>query len=395
MTTNNFTAFKGAFGFTLLLVLVVLVNACQPISSFKKPVPYKIIENFELDYPAPKHGLKNIILIADNKSTELFDLIGPFYLFSLTNKANIFIVAKQSLPITLFRGLSVLPHHTFESFSKLNINPDLIIIPNLSTIQEENIDQEIVSFINKQYNSENTSILSVCDGAATAVLTGLYDNAPITAHSSDIDRLNKQHSGINWVRNLKVTQHNNLYSTAGVANATEGSLIVIKKMFGSELANEIAKQINLPYQLDSLNREPQYLSFNDKTQILKKVLFKKNKNLGFLIYQGISEFDFAALLDTYSRTFPNEINSFSIDGNPVRSLHGLTFIPTTKKKIFDEIHIVQNEFELESITQIKGKRITHTILNEYIFDYGLSSVENDYGLQFRIVTQKLLDYESH
>ena len=379
----------------LIGAMIFPIHGCKPISDFQKPLSYEVKRDFSLEYPKPLKGLKNIILIADNKRTEIFDLLGPYYLFSQTKKANVFIVSKQPVPIPLFRGLSVLPHHTFQSFSGLDLKPDLLIIPNLSTIQKEEIDMDIVNFINSQYSHSGTSVLSVCDGAATAALTGIYDNAPITAHSSDIAVLTEQYPELNWVSNKHVTQSNSLYSTAGVANATEGSLLVVKNMFGTARAQELAEQINFPYQLDSLDRKPQYFNFSDKTQILKKVTFKKNKDLGFLLTQGISEFLLAALLDTYSRTFPKEINSFSIDGNPVRSMNGLILIPTTQEHNFNELHIIGTDSNLKLVKEFKGKIITHSFMDEYIFDYALSAVENDYGLKFRNTTQKLLDYGNH
>jgi len=371
------------------------MKGCKPISDFQKPLSYEVAGDFSLEYPEPLTGLKNIILIADNKGTEIFDLLGPYYLFSQTKKANVFIVSKQPLPIPLFRGLSVLPHHTFQSFSSLDVKPDLIIIPNLSTVRKTEIDLDIVNFINSHYNPNSTSILSVCDGAATAALTGLYDNAPITTHSSDIAVLSEQYPALNWVSNKHVTHSNNLYSTAGVANATEGALLVIKRMFSNQVAQELAVQINFPYELDSLERKPQYFSFSDKIQILKKVALKKNKDLGFLLTKNISEFHLAALLDTYSRTFPSEINSFSVDGSPVSSLNGLTFIPTTQQKNFDELHLIGSNSNAESLAQFEGRVIMHPVKGEYIFDYALSAVENEYGLKFRRTTQKLLDYDKH
>jgi transcriptional regulator GlxA family with amidase domain len=383
---------SGVAGLTLLTAIVVAVNACKPIRDFQRPTTYTYTDNFSPSYPNPNKELPNVILIADNQGTEIFDLLGPFFLLSQTKKANVFIVSEQAEPVPLFRGLSVLPHHTFSSFSELGMEADLIVIPNLSTIDREQINPEIVSFIKSQYLADRTIVLSVCDGAATAALTGIYDEVPITAHSSDLAILTEQYPTLNWVSNAQVTQSNNLYSTAGVSNATEGTLGVIRALFGRETAQELAEKINYPYSMAGLKRIPLYFNASDKVQILKKVAFSRNKKLGFFLTESISEFHLAALLDTYSRTFPKEINSFSKDGKPVMSLNGLVLIPTAGERDFDEIHILGGETRVQELDATSGRVITHDFTDGYIFDYSLSKIEEEYGIRFRNTTQKLLDY---
>ncbi|MBK5279203.1 MAG: hypothetical protein JJE09_10110 [Bacteroidia bacterium] len=38
---------------------------------------------------------KNVFIVADNVGTEMFDMMAPFYLFSSTGEANVYIVAEH------------------------------------------------------------------------------------------------------------------------------------------------------------------------------------------------------------------------------------------------------------------------------------------------------------
>ena len=376
----------------LLTVISALFLACQPIRSFQNLGQVKSANEIKVDYPNPLKGLKNVILIADNKSTEMFDLLAPYYLFKRTGKANVFVVSKEPQPIPLFRGLKVMPHHTFHSFKSLNITPDLIIIPNLSSIDKNEIDEEIVSFINSQYKRDLTLVLSVCSGAATAAQTGIFDGHNITSHSSDIKKLSNQWGSPRWINNVRVANSNNLYSTAGVANASEGSLFVIKNIFGTETAERIAREISFSKNILDLKRNFQPLTFSDKLNIFSKVIFRDDKKLGFFLHDNISEFELAALMDTYSRTFPESIHSFSLNGKPVISQNGINLIPTTQNMDFDEVHVINAGNEI-SIPEFNGRIKNHITQHQYIFDYCLYQIEEEFGLNFKNTVSKLLDYE--
>ena len=376
----------------LLTVISALFLACQPIRSFQNLGQVKSASEIKVDYPNPVKGLKNVILIADNKSTEMFDLLAPIYLFKRTGKANVFIVSKEPQPIPLFRGLKVMPHHTFHSFKSLNITPDLIIIPNLSSIDKNEMDEEIISFINSQYKQDSTLVLSVCSGAATAAQTGIFDGHNITSHSSDIKKLSNQWGSPRWINNVRVANSNNLYSTAGVANASEGSLFVIKNIFGTETAERLAREINFPKNISDLKRNYQPLNFSDKLNIFSKVIFRDDKKLTFFLHKNISEFELAALMDTYSRTFPESIHSFSLDGKPVISKNGINLIPSTQNMDFDEVHVINIGNEI-SIPEFNGRIKNHITQHQYIFDYSLFQIEEEFGLNFKSTVSKILDYE--
>lgn len=338
---------------------------------------------------------KTITIVADHLTTEIFDLIAPFYLFSATQKANVYIVAENISPVYLFKGLFVLPHYSFKEFNEAKIKTDAIIIPNLSAMEPNEQNPKILEWINNNYN-DSINVLSICAGASTAAATGIYDNQPLTTHASDYDAIKKHYPKPRWVTNVCTTNSNNLYSTAGVSNAVEGSLILIKTMFGEETMLDVKKMINYPHARPRIEHQSVKIKLNNILTILKKVLFGKNQNIGVLLQDAVDEFNLASILDTYNRTFPKSINSFTLNNMSIKSKYGLTLIPTQPFEEInaDEVHITQSLPNLNSTFNEFNETeiISYAENNGYMIDQCLNRIEKIHGPKFKIITKLLLDY---
>ena len=135
----------------------------------------------QIQYDSSK---SNVFIVADSKLTELFDMLAPFYLFNLTKKANVFIVARDKTPILIKRDLYVLPQLTFAEADSLNLKAAVIIIPALS-IRDEHQDVNLIDWL-KSHVSPETKMLAVCDGASTAAATAKEVHLPEHSNTSII-----------------------------------------------------------------------------------------------------------------------------------------------------------------------------------------------------------------
>lgn len=374
------------------IVIVILFEGCKPVREFMTWKDYKGSNKFPYLKPINDVAKKNIFIVADNLGTEIFDLLAPYYLFNATGKANVYVVAQNKYPVVLRKGLFLLPNFTYEEVDSLKMNTDVIVIPNLSGMTAKEQNPIIINWIKKHKQSE-TKMLSVCDGSLTAASTGLYDGKPITTHSSDFDDIKKQLPKANWVKDISVTKSENIYSTAGVSNAVEGSLQVINDLFGKEIMNKVRLEIKYPFENVRLQHNSAAITFGDKIIIANKVFFKKNPKIGVLIIEGINEFELATILDTYNRTFPKSIESYSLQNAAIKTKYGLTLIPTgdIESDAIDELHILEKE-----VSNIKLKnnttKISHSNYEGYIINHCIKNIEQQYGIRFSIVVKKLLDY---
>ena len=353
---------------------------------------------FDVSGSLPKRDLskKTVLIVADNDGTELFDLLAPFYLFNATDQANVFVVSEKKGPILLVNSLYILPHFSFAEIDSIGITPDVLVIPNVTVRLKTPPRERIVSWVKSQVKP-STLVLSICDGSATAAATGLYDGKPLTTHATDFKTLKKQFHKPLWVKNTSVTESGNLYSTAGVSNAVEGSLTVIKRLFGTETARAVAENIAYPHDTIRVAHQSEVVGIGAVLKIASKVLFKKNYRMGVLLEDQVNEFDLASLLDTYVRTFPSAINTFSVNGGKTISKYGLTLYPTgdAKADAVNEIHVLSpmaaNTIENHGFTKAAIIRYDESP-KKYPIDICLERIKRLYGNQFSQCVKLMLDY---
>ena len=116
--------------FTLLLIGAMLMNACSTIRNFSNP-PKAWSGESKIKSKLPEYdkAKKTVFIIADYKQTEMFDMLAPFYLFNATEKANVYIVAKDKIPVLIKRDLFVMPQLSFNEVDSMKLQADVIVIP--------------------------------------------------------------------------------------------------------------------------------------------------------------------------------------------------------------------------------------------------------------------------
>jgi putative intracellular protease/amidase len=377
------------------LVVAVSVYSYLVISPFlsQKLKPFPV--NHSLSWEQPKHDKtkKTIFIVADNEGTELFDLLAPFYLFNATERTNVYIISGHRAPILLVNSLFILPHYTFTEIDSLSLKPDVIVIPNITVHLEAPPNQKTATWI-KKHVTDSTIVLSICDGSATAAATGLYDGKLLTTHASDLEKLQKRFPKPHWVKNFSVTQEGNLYSTAGVSNAVEGSLAVIRRLFGEAAMRGVIQSINYPHSTIQVSHESKIVNTSSIIRAVSKVLLKKNIRMGVLLHDGIDEFSLASILDTYVRSFPSSINTFSANSDGVVSKYGLRLYPTGNldDKPLNELHVLNTVPAAYNSSLSAANIIKYDRVSSYPINICLDRISSLYGSGFTNSVKLMLDY---
>jgi hypothetical protein len=127
-----------------------------------------------------------------------------------------------------------------------------------------------------------------------------------------------------------------------------------------------------------------------------KVVFTKNRNVGVLLQDGISEFELAGIFDSYTRTLPSSIKAFVTNGTTVTTRYGLTLIPTGDMKLakIDELHVMKPEaLSKEDSLQLKNLDVVAYHLSEkYILNECLKRIKTQHGDKFQNLVKLALDY---
>jgi transcriptional regulator GlxA family with amidase domain len=382
--------------FTVLLIGAMLMNACSSIRNFANP-PKAWSGESKIKSALPEYGKakKTVFIVADYKLTEMFDMLAPFYLFNATEKANVYIVAKEKIPVLIKRDLFVMPQLSFGEVDSMKLQADVIVIPALS-IRDEHQDTILISWIKKHF-MPTTKMLTICDGASTGAATGLYDGKSITAHASDYQGIKSHFDKPLWVQNVTVAKAGNLFSTAGVSNAVDGSLLVIEELFGSETTKMVATDISYPYEKTRLEHQSIALDGGNKFAAAKKVFLKRNRKIAVLLDNGINEFTMATILDTYGRTFPASFKTYILHDSSIQTKYGLRLIYTGNNDVagLNELHLAMpGSFSKEDAVFFSGiKTVSYDKMQKgYLFNICLKRIGEQYGHSFENFVKISLDY---
>ena len=380
----------------LLMLVAMCFNACKPMRNLTSPpVPWTGDNNFTALTPINNPDKKNVFIVADAATTVLFDMLAPFYLFNATGEANVYIIAKDNTPILIKRNFFVRPQLTFAAADSMQLQADVIVVPALSK-RDEHQDTVVVNWI-KAHVSSATKLLAICDGATTAAATGLYDGKPLTCHASDYAGLKTHFSKPGWVQNIAVTKSGNLYSTAGVSNAVEGSLIVINDLFGMETMQKVLTGIAYPASAIKTTHHSIAVSGSDKFTVAKKIFFRKNRKVAVLIEDGIDEFDMACITETYGRSFPACFSIINPNSSTTRTKYGLTLLSTAALNSgdFDELHVpLSRTLSPQELAYFKNTSIIRYdgVQKQYLIDVCLKRIAAQYGHRFEDFVKVSLDY---
>lgn len=385
---------------TLLVTLVVFIVSCAVIfstlkqASSQKMKIYTGAHNFTWVHPSFDKQKKTVFIIAGNEGTEMFDFMAPFYLFNATGKANVYIIAEKKTPVLLVNSLFILPHFSYAEMDSLQIIPDVIVIPNQTLNFKVPQKPSLIKWIKSKYTGSNI-ILSICDGSATAAATGIFNGKLLTTHASDFNTLKKQFPAPLWVQDIGVTERDNLFSTAGVSNAADGSLMVIKKLFGEEEMLRVLQKIKYPHSDINIQHRSIAVNTGNIIRVASKIVLRKNYKMGVLLDDGIDEFALASILDTYVRTYPKALNSFTLNASNITSRYGLTIYPTgdLQKDKIDELHVLgSRDSGLDLKAFEKVNIIFYDREKQYPIDVCLGRIESLYGKKFKDCVKLMLDY---
>jgi transcriptional regulator GlxA family with amidase domain len=199
---------------------------------------------------------------------ELLDLYGPLEMFgSIGAGLGIVTVAEKTGPVASFQGPKTVAEFDFASAPKL----DLILLPGgFGTIpQLEN--SAMLDFLRRRAAAAEVT-MSVCSGSAILAKAGLLDGRRATSNKQFFDLARAQGAAVKWVEQARWVEDGPFATSSGVSAGTDMALAVIAKLYGKEMAQEIAESTEYEWQQDS-TRDPfvRFLNKGDAGEVLRRM----------------------------------------------------------------------------------------------------------------------------
>lgn len=291
----------------LMLLIVPLTLAVVCCSTSRPPPPPftgKLPDAPKLDLSKP-----TVAVVLGNDLTEITDAIAPYVAFKTAAEFNVVLVSEQRRPVALTGGLEVIPHFSFAQLdAQLERDPDLIVVPNVPNIGAN----EALRLWVQKHGRGSSLVMSVCAGAAMFAATELIDGQDATTHWGDILRIEPTYPKVRWVRGQRYVDNGQFISTAGILSGLDGSLHMIARWRGIDLAKRVAKELHYPTQYLEHPAMTQYgFGFSDLVFLLKSVVSFGRSNLGVVLLDGVDEMTLAALYDVYTPWLAAHLESVS------------------------------------------------------------------------------------
>lgn len=193
------------------------------------------------------------ILIFDD--VEVLDFCGPFEVFSVARPVGkhngehklftVVTVAEEDRIITCRGGLLVKPHATIENHPPL----DILVVPGGQGTRRERHNQHLLDWIAGQ-DQHTTLTTSVCTGAFLLAETGMLNNHRATTHWNSVEWMRNTYPAIEMLADARVVDEGHIITSAGISAGIDMSLHVVSRLYGMDVAERAARQMEYDWHAD-------------------------------------------------------------------------------------------------------------------------------------------------
>ena len=191
------------------------------------------------------------ILIFDN--VEVLDFAAPFEVFAVTSELNnsqpfyVFLVAETQRTFKAVNGLQVVPNYEISNCP----NPDILVVPGGVGTRTQMNDQKLINWIQK-VSEQAELVMSICTGARLLAKAGLLDGLEITTHHEAYDELRQLVPTAIVNERKRYIDQDKILTTGGISAGIDGSLYVVDKLLGQEIARKTAIYMEYDWQLETV-----------------------------------------------------------------------------------------------------------------------------------------------
>ncbi len=188
------------------------------------------------------------ILIFDD--VEVLDFAGPFEVFAVTSELNnyepfnVFLVAESQRTYKAVNGLQEVPDYENTNCP----NPDNLVVPGGVGNRTQMNNQKLITWIQK-VSEQAELVMSICTGARLLAKAGLLDGLEITTHHEAYDELRQLVPTAIVNERKRFVDQGKIITTGGISAGIDGSLYVVNKLLGREIAQKTAIYMEYDWQL--------------------------------------------------------------------------------------------------------------------------------------------------
>ena len=284
---------------------------------------------------SPTHdpGKPTAVIVLGSEGANAADVLAPYEVLAATGAFNLYTVAPQRQPVPLTGGLDLVPDLSLGQLDqRLPTGPEVIVVPQLSQVAAGLPPSvaAIVRWLQRQRAAGDPLLVGVCVGAQVLAEAGLLEGRPATSHWLGLIGLRRDYPGARWTDGVRYVEDGDLITTAGVLSGVDGALRVVERMVGPVAAQRAARAVAWPAYSPGgpapIRRSRPAPA--DVVALLSAGYRWDRPTMGVLLTDGVGETELASAFRPYTElSYLARPVAVTADGRPIRSRHGLTFVP--------------------------------------------------------------------
>ena len=280
--------------------------------------------------PRPRHDedLPTAVIVMASDGANVADALPPFEVLSVSEEFNVYTAAPERRPVPLMGGLDIVPDFSFDELTqRFPDGVDVVIAPDVPAAAGPET-APVRDWLTLQYRSGAT-VVGVCTGTELLAEAELLDGRPATSHWLGLYGLTRSYPDVKWERDTRYVDDGNIITTAGVLSGIDGALRILERQAGESVAQRAAAAVGWStYQPGSAAPVPGSRIRPADTVALLNVAYREPSQLGVVLTEGVGEIELASIFRPYTElSYVARPHTITLDGSPIRSRHGLTFVP--------------------------------------------------------------------
>lgn len=185
---------------------------------------------------------------------EVLDFAGPFEVFNQANAMagkslfEVYLVAESDQTVFAANNFRVLPDYDFAEMPE----PDILLIPGGKGRMTQMHQVPVLSWV-KHEAARASLVLGVCTGSFILGNAGLLMGKAATTHHNAYDEFEKEFPETQLVRHVKYVDAGKIITSGGIAAGIDMCLMVVGKLFGRELEEKVA--VNMEYVWNTVHQD--------------------------------------------------------------------------------------------------------------------------------------------
>lgn len=248
------------------------------------------------------------------EEVEVLDFAGPTEVFAATDGFEVytFSIDGQQLSTRPDGVVKVVPDYSLENAPK----PDILIFPGGNSGNPAATGEKLYEWIRKN-KTEGATIMTVCSGASILAKSGLLEGLTITTNYQIIERMREKYPKITVLSNARFVDSGTILTTAGVSAGIDGSLHLVSRIKGLEVAKATAKYMEYDKwnpddgKINYVNSNLKLISSAQPLNSIEPIPYEGELiNEAIIHFQKNSYIEAARLLEASVKWYPNSSNSY-------------------------------------------------------------------------------------